>query len=106
MISVPTVTFFWYDFSEYQPFRVSLTLSPSGIHRRYPNLRVEDLERNYRKRPREEMEDDRIFHYNQDRLTEAISNMFTGEESWGRFIHLTMLHEVFLNLRREKTLTI
>jgi splicing factor 3A subunit 3 len=73
------------------------------VHRRYPNLRVEDLEKNYRKRTREEMEDDRMFHYNQERLTEAISNMFTGEESWGRFLDLTTLHEVFLNLRGVRT---
>jgi Splicing factor SF3a60 binding domain len=30
------------------------------IHRQHPNLQVEDLEKRYRKRTREEMEDDRI----------------------------------------------
>lgn len=57
------------------------------IHRRHPNLQVEDLEKSYRKRSREEMEDDPII------------NMFTGEESWGRFIDLHTLHEMFFNLR-------
>jgi splicing factor 3A subunit 3 len=57
------------------------------IHRRHPNLQVEDLEKNYLKRSREEMEED------------PITNMFTGEESWGRFLDLTSLHEVFVNLR-------
>ena len=57
------------------------------IHRRHPNLQVEDLEKNYRKRSREDMEED------------PITNMFTGEESWGRFLDLNVLHEMFLNLR-------
>ena len=57
------------------------------IHRKHPNLQVDDLEKNYRKRFREEMEED------------PITNMFTGEESWGRFIDLNFAHEMFLNLR-------
>jgi splicing factor 3A subunit 3 len=58
-----------------------------GINVKHPNLQVEDLEKNYRKRSREEMEDD------------PITNMFTGEESLGRFLDLNILHEMFLNLR-------
>ena len=33
------------------------------IHRLHPNLQVEDLEKNYRKRSREEMEEDRMVLY-------------------------------------------
>lgn len=72
------------------------------IHRRHPNLQVEDLEKNYRKRSREEMEEDRMAHI-RDSLNIAISNMFTGEESWGRFLDLNTFHEEFLNLRGVRT---
>jgi splicing factor 3A subunit 3 len=72
------------------------------IHRLHPNLQVEDLEKNYRKRSREEMEEDRKFLM-KDVLTLAISNMFTGEESWGRFLDLNIYHERFLNLRGVRT---
>ena len=72
------------------------------IHRLHPNLQVEDLEKNYRKRSREEMEEDRMT-YTETSLMTAISNMFTGEESWGRFLDLNNLHEKFLNLRGIRT---
>ena len=72
------------------------------IHRRHPNLQVEDLEKNYRKRSREEMEEDRMFG-GKNLLTTAISNMFTGEESWGRFLDLNNFHELFLNLKGVRT---
>ena len=72
------------------------------IHRRHPNLQVEDLEKNYRKRSREEMEEDRMT-YTETSLMTAISNMFTGEESWGRFLDLNNLHEKFLNLHGIRT---
>lgn len=72
------------------------------IHRRHPNLQLEDLEKNYRKRSREEMEDDRIYLPGST-LTVAISVMFTGEESWGRFLDLNTFHEQFLNLRGVRT---
>ena len=72
------------------------------IHRRHPDLQVEDLERNYRKRSREEMEEDRKY-YIPEKLTLAISKMFTGEESWGRFLDLNVYHEQFLNLRGVRT---
>src|SRR5277367_6559264 len=72
------------------------------IHRRHPNLQVEDLEKNYRKRTREEMEEDRMFRIEVG-LTVAITSMFTGEESWGRFLDLNTFHELFLNLRGVRT---
>ena len=72
------------------------------IHRRHPNLQVEDLEKNYRKRSREEMEEDRMSG-RQGLLTTAVSNMFTGEESWGRFLDLNNFHELFLNLKGVRT---
>jgi len=72
------------------------------IHRRHPNLQVEDLEKNYRKRTREEMEEDRIFGIEAG-LTVAITSMFTGEESWGRFLDLNTFHELFLNLKGVRT---
>jgi len=72
------------------------------IHRRHPNLPVEDLERSYRKRSREEMEEDRSICC-QYGLMVAISNMFTGEESWGRFLDLNVFHEQFLNLKGVRT---
>jgi splicing factor 3A subunit 3 len=72
------------------------------IHRRHPNLQVEDLEKNYRKRTREEMEEDRMFRIEVG-LTIAITSMFTGEESWGRFLDLNTFHELFLNLKGVRT---
>ena len=72
------------------------------IHRLHPNLQVEDLERTYRKRSREDMEQDRIL-FLPKKLTKAISNMFTGEESWGRFLDLNIFHERFLNLKGVRT---
>jgi splicing factor 3A subunit 3 len=72
------------------------------VHRLHPDLQVEDLEKNYRKRSREEMEDDRTV-LRRALLTVAITAMFTGEESWGRFIDLNTFHERFLNLRGVRT---
>jgi splicing factor 3A subunit 3 len=37
--------------------------------------------------------------YQTGSLTLVISNMFSGEECWGRFLDLHTLHETFLNLR-------
>lgn len=60
------------------------------FHKKYPNEPVENLERAYRKRqPGEE---------GMNGLVGEIDNMFTGEEAFGRFFDLTMLHEEFLNL--------
>jgi len=72
------------------------------IHRRHPDLQVEDLEKNYRKRTREEMEEDRTSAIVSG-LTVAITSMFTGEESWGRFLDLNTFHELFLNLKGVRT---
>ncbi|KAI9834522.1 MAG: hypothetical protein M1819_002898 [Sarea resinae] len=58
------------------------------FHRRYPNEPVENLERAYK--PKVPV-DGEFF-------TGVVDNMFTGEESYGRFMDLTMLHEQYLNL--------
>nr|POE87443.1 pre-mrna-splicing factor sap61 [Quercus suber] len=56
-------------------------------HKRYPNEPVENLERAYRK-----VKD------GGPRFASDIDGMFTGEEGFGRFFDLTMLHEEYLNL--------
>ena len=58
------------------------------FHRRYPNEPVENLERAYKRRHPGEGEV----------MASATDNMFTGEESNGRFLDLTTLHEDYLNL--------
>ncbi|EHY53386.1 Pre-mRNA-splicing factor sap61 [Exophiala dermatitidis] len=65
------------------------------FHRRYPNEPVENLERAYKRRRPEEGEPVRT----------EVDNMFTGEESNGRFLDLTTLHEDYLNLPGVKRLT-
>jgi splicing factor 3A subunit 3 len=65
------------------------------FHRRYPNEPVENLERAYRRRAPAEGEI----------MTSETENMFTGEESSGRFLDLTTLHEEYLNLPGIKRLT-
>ncbi|KAI9822656.1 MAG: hypothetical protein M1827_000375 [Pycnora praestabilis] len=65
------------------------------FHRRYPNEPVENLERAYkRKIPGES-----------DLMSAEVDNMFTGEESYGRFLDLTTLHEDYLNLAGVKRLS-
>ncbi len=65
------------------------------FHRRYPNEPVENLERAYkRKHPGEG-----------EVVISEIDNMFTGEESNGRFLDLTTRHEDYLNLPGIKRLT-
>ncbi|KAF2703081.1 splicesome-associated protein [Pleomassaria siparia CBS 279.74] len=62
--------------------------SIKDFHRRYPNEPVENLEKAYKKRTPEE-------------YAAAIANierMFTGEEGFGKYFDLTMLHEQYLNL--------
>lgn len=57
------------------------------FHKRYPSEPVENLERAYKK--------------GQDGGTGFagdVDGMFTGEEAFGRFFDLTMLHEEYLNL--------
>jgi splicing factor 3A subunit 3 len=65
------------------------------FHRRYPNEPVENLERAYKRRRPEEGE----------YIPSEIDNMFSGEESNGRFLDLTQLHEEYLNLPGVKRLT-
>ena len=65
------------------------------FHRRYPNEPVENLERAYKRRRPEEGE----------YIPTEVDNMFSGEESNGRFLDLTQLHEEYLNLPNIKRLT-
>ena len=58
-----------------------------GFHKKYPNEPVENLERAYRK-----LDD------GGPGLAGDVDSMFTGEEAFGRFFDLIMLHEEFLNL--------
>jgi len=62
--------------------------SVKDFHRRYPNEPVENLEKAYKRRTPED----------QAHSLRAIEAMFTGEEGFGRFFDLTMLHEQYLNL--------
>ncbi|KAK4953946.1 Pre-mRNA-splicing factor sap61 [Elasticomyces elasticus] len=57
------------------------------FHKRYPNEPVENLERAYKK-----VED------GGPGFAGDVDSMFTGEEAFGRFFDLTMLHEEYLNL--------
>lgn len=65
------------------------------FHRRYPNEPVENLERAYKRRRPDEGEV----------IVSEIDNMFTGEESNGRFLDLVALHEDYLNLPSVKRLS-
>lgn len=58
------------------------------FHNRYPNEPLENLERAYRKKAPVEGEP----------IVSEIDNMFTGEEANGRFLDLTGLHELYVNL--------
>lgn len=66
-----------------------------SFHQRYPNEPVENLERAYKKRTLGEGET----------ITYEIDNMFTGEEAFGKFMDLTTIHELYLNLPSIKRLT-
>jgi splicing factor 3A subunit 3 len=59
-----------------------------AFHQKYPNEPVENLERAYKKKMPAEG----------DVVVSEIDNMFTGEEAYGRFLDLTGLHELYLNL--------
>ena len=61
-------------------------------HRRYPNQPVENLERAYKRKASGEGES----------ATAEVENMFTGEEAFGRFLDLTMLHEEYLNIQSKR----
>lgn len=58
------------------------------FHKRYPNEPVENLERAYKRRAVGDGEP----------LAFDVDAMFTGEEGYGRFFDLNMLHEAYLNL--------
>lgn len=60
-----------------------------SFHERYPNEPVENLERAYKR-----VEDGGP----QSGFAGDIERLFTGEEAYGRFFDLTMLHEEYLNL--------
>ncbi|KAI1007306.1 Pre-mRNA-splicing factor [Podosphaera aphanis] len=66
-----------------------------SFHQRYPNEPVENLERAYKKKAFVEGETPSY----------EIDVMFTGEEAFGRFLDLTRLHEMYLNLPSIKRLT-
>lgn len=57
-----------------------------SFHKRYPNEPVENLERAYKRTG------------DGPSFAGDIDGMFTGEEAFGRFFDLTMLHEEYLNL--------
>ncbi|KAJ5621036.1 hypothetical protein N7510_005020 [Penicillium lagena] len=66
------------------------------FHKRYPNEPVENLERAYKRRQPGEGEAP---------LGTEIDNMFTGEEGFGQYLDLTMIHESYLNLPNVKRVT-
>jgi splicing factor 3A subunit 3 len=59
-----------------------------NFHKRYPNEPVENLERAYKK----------VDSGGPGSFAGDVDAMFTGEEAFGRFLDLTMLHEEYLNL--------
>lgn len=66
-----------------------------SFHQKYPNEPVENLERAYKTRAPGEGEV----------VTGEIDNMFTGEEEFGKYFDLTIIHELYLNLPGIKRLT-
>ncbi|KAJ6107233.1 hypothetical protein N7523_008556 [Penicillium sp. IBT 18751x] len=64
------------------------------FHKRYPNEPVDNLEKAYKRRQPGEGEP-----YGME-----IDNMFTGEEGFGQYLDLTVLHEDYLNLPGVKRL--
>ena len=58
------------------------------FHKRYPNEPVENLERAYKK----------VENGGPGGFSGDIDSMFTGEEAFGRFFDLTILHDDYLNL--------
>ncbi len=59
-----------------------------SFHNRYPNEPLENLEKAYKKKAPVEGEP----------IVSEIDNMFMGEEANGRFLDLTGLHELYVNL--------
>ncbi|KAF2865829.1 splicing factor 3a [Massariosphaeria phaeospora] len=58
------------------------------FHRRYPDERVENLEKAYKRRGPEDFAASRAY----------VEKLFTGEEGYGLYFDMTMLHEQYLNL--------
>ncbi|KAJ5908641.1 hypothetical protein N7495_001323 [Penicillium taxi] len=71
---------------QFQEFQKQLD-SIKDHHRRYPNEPVDNLERAYQRRLQEG-----------DLPTTDITNMFSGEEGYGKYLDLTELHAQYLNL--------
>ncbi|EMR10226.1 hypothetical protein PNEG_01498 [Pneumocystis murina B123] len=71
--------------SEFEEFYRQLR-EIKDFHRRYPNEKVENFEELYKKSPEED----------------EISKIFSGEENYGRFFDLNVLHEQWLNLKGVK----
>ncbi|KAL3423101.1 splicing factor 3a [Phlyctema vagabunda] len=65
------------------------------FHQKYPNEPVENLEKAYKKR---------VISDGEAAPTE-VDNMFTGEEAFGRYLDLTTIHELYLNLPGIKRLS-
>ena len=65
-------------------------------HKRYPNGPVENLEKSYKKRKHGDDGDVAAMNY--------VDKMFSGEEGFGRFFDLVLLHEEYLNLPGVKTM--
>lgn len=72
--------------SEFEEFYRQLK-EIKDFHRRYPNEKVENFEELYKRKPEDEDE---------------ISKIFSGEENYGRFFDLNVLHEQWLNLKGVK----
>lgn len=66
-----------------------------SFHQKYPNEPVENLERAYKKKAQVEGEP----------AISEVDNKFTGEEAFGRFLDLTTIHELYLNLPNIKRVT-
>lgn len=58
------------------------------LHRRNPIMRVENLERDLAPKQQGEL----------NPLRSEFESMFTGEEGYGRYFDLTMLHDLYVNL--------
>ena len=59
-----------------------------SFHKRYPNEPVENLERAYK----------RVENGGPGGFAGDVDAMFTGEEAFGKYLDLTLLHEEYLNL--------
>jgi splicing factor 3A subunit 3 len=65
------------------------------FYQKYPNEPVENLERAYKKKTQA----------NGEPTISEINYIFTGEKAFGRFLDLTTVYELYLNLPGIKYLT-